>query len=92
MIIGKFETAQGMIENMQSLKDETKLNFYQNIGNYFDEMNIRRQSGTFQFGEDVFAGGAQGISKIYHEVLLLMKILQNKPQITKMIYSYYDLC
>ena len=41
--------------------------------------------------EDPFAKNAPGISKIYHEVLLLMKFLQTKPQIKEMIIKYYDL-
>ena len=32
-----------------------------------------------------------GISKIYHEVLLLMKYLQTKPQVNNMKVNYYDL-
>ena len=51
-------------------------------------MNIR-------FDEDPFAKNAQGISKIYHEVLLLLKFLQTKPQVknmnNRMNISYYDL-
>ena len=47
-------------------------------------MNIR-------FVEDPFAKNAQGISKIYHEVLLLMKFLQTKPQVKNMNFAYYDL-
>ena len=47
-------------------------------------MNIR-------FDEDPFAKNAQGISKIYHEVLKLMKTLQTKPQVKNMIINYYDL-
>ena len=35
----------------------------------------------FKTQEDPFSRNAQGISKIYHEVLLLMKILQTKPQV-----------
>ena len=53
-------------------------------------MNIRRQTNTFQF-EDPFSKDVQGIRKIYHEVLLLMKCLQTKPQIKKMNINYYDL-
>ena len=34
---------------------------------------------------------ARGISKIYHEVLLLMNFLQTKPQIKEMNMNYYDL-
>ena len=43
-------------------------------------MKIRRQSGIFQIEEDVFSKSAQGITKIYHKVLLIWKILQTKPQ------------
>ena len=46
---------------------------------------------NFQSQEDPFSKNAQGISKIYHEVLLLMKFLQTKPQIKNMNINYYDL-
>ena len=46
-------------------------------------MNIR-------FDEDTFAKNAQGIKIIYLEVLLLMKVLQTKPQIKNMNNNYYD--
>ena len=46
-------------------------------------MNIR-------FDEDTFAKNAQGISKIYHEVLSLMEFLQTKPQVKNMNFLYYD--
>ena len=36
---------------------------------------------TFQIQEDRFSGNPQGISRIYHEVLLLMKFLQTKPKV-----------
>ena len=36
-------------------------------------MNIR-------FAEDTFSKDVQGISKIYHEVIMLMNFLQTKPQ------------
>ena len=41
--------------------------------------------------EDPFARNAHGISKTYHEVLLLMKFLQTKPQVKNMNIKYYDL-
>ena len=44
-------------------------------------MNIRRQSGNFQFEENPVSKNAESISKIYQEVLLLMKIIQTKPQV-----------
>ena len=55
-------------------------------------MKYRRQSGTFQFEEDPFSKNVQDISKIYHEVLLLLKFLQAKPQVKKMINNYYEFC
>ena len=47
-----------MINNLQSLKGKTKINFYQNISSYCNEMIYTRQSITFQFEEDVFRKGA----------------------------------
>ena len=47
-------------------------------------MNIR-------FDEGPFAKNTQDISKNYHEVLLLMKFLQTKPQVKNMNINYYDL-
>ena len=46
---------------------------------------------NFQTQQDPFSRNAQGISKIYHEVLLLMKFLQTKPQVKIMNNNYYDL-
>ena len=41
--------------------------------------------------EDPFAKNAQGVSKIYYQVLLLMKFLQTKPQVKNMNINYFDL-
>ena len=41
--------------------------------------------------EDHFARNAQGITKNYHEVLLLMKFLQTKPHVKNRNINYYDL-
>ena len=54
-------------------------------------MNIRRQSGIFQIEEDLFSKNVQAIGKINHEVLLLMKFSQTKPQIENMNENNYDL-
>ena len=40
--------------------------------------------------EDPFARNAQGISKSYHEVILLMKFLQTNPEVKDMSFNYYD--
>ena len=41
--------------------------------------------------EDTFARNARGISKIYHEVLLLMKFLQTKLDVKNINNYYFDL-
>ena len=46
---------------------------------------------NFQTQQDPFAKNAQGITNIYHEVLLLMKFLQTRPQIKNMNIKQYDL-
>ena len=57
------------------------------MSNYYTEM----KSKNFRTQEDPFSKKAQGISKIYHEILLLMKFLQTKPQIKNINGNYYDL-
>ena len=47
---------------------------------------------NFEVEENPFSKNAQKISKMYHEVLLLMKFLQPKPQVKSMNNNYYDLC
>ena len=81
-----YNTTDDMINKLQQLKGKTKLTFYKNLGIYFDNVNIK-------FEQNPFARNIlQGISKIYHEVLLLMKFLQTKPQVKNMNINYYDLC
>ena len=91
MINTTYNSTENMINKIQQLKGKTKLKFYKIISNYYEEMNIRRQSDTFQFEQDPFSKNVQGISKIYHEVLLLMKFLQTKPKVRSMNIKYYDL-
>ena len=54
-------------------------------------MNIRRQIGKFQFEAGPLSKNIQGISKIYHEVLLLMKFLLTKPRVKSKNVKYYEL-
>ena len=83
-----YNSADDMINKLQSLKGKTKLKFYKNISNYYIEMKNK----NFQTqDQDTFSKNAQGISKIYHEVLLLMKFLQTKSQVKNMNINYYDL-
>ena len=86
-----FISTQDLIKKLQSLKGKTKLKVYQNLSNYYDEMNIKREGCTFQFEEDIFSKIVKGIGTIYHEVLLLRKFLQTKPKVQSMNISYYDL-
>ena len=70
-----YNSTEDIIIKKESLKDKTKLKFCVILSKNFDEVNIR----TFKFEKDPFSENAQGTSKIYHEVLLLMKFLQTKP-------------
>ena len=66
MVNTTYNSTEDMINNLQSLKGKTKLKFYKNISDYYKEMKNKK----FQTQEDTFARNAQGISKIYHELLL----------------------
>ena len=46
---------------------------------------------NFKIQQAPFSKNAKGISKKYHEVLLVMKFLQTKSQVKNMIIIYYDL-
>ena len=87
MVITNYNSTEDMINKLQSLKGKIKLKFYKNISNYYIEMKNKNYQGQ----QDPFSRNAQGISKIYHEVLLLMKFLQTKPQIKNMNINYFDL-
>ena len=43
------------------------------------------------FDENPLSKNTRGINKIYHEVLILMKSSQTKPQIKNMNIKYYDI-
>ena len=83
----KYNSTEDMINKLQELSGRTKLRFYKNISDYYNEMKNK----NFQTQQDPFAKNTRGISKVYHEVLLLMKFLQTKPQIKNMNINYYDL-
>ena len=87
MINTTYSTTEDMINKLQQLKGKTKFKFYKNVNNYYTEMKNK----NFQTQQGPFAKNAQGISKSYHEVLLLMKFLQTKPQVKNMNFNYYDL-
>ena len=87
MVNTKYNTTEDMIKKLQELKGKTKLKFYKKVSNYYHETKNK----NFQTQQDPSARNAQGISKIYHEVLLFMKFIQTKPQIKTMNIKNYDL-
>ena len=87
MVNSTYNSSEDMINKLQQLKGKTKLKFYKNMGNYYIEM----KNENFQTQQDPFAKNAKGISKIYHELLLLMKFLQTKPQVKSVNISFHDL-
>ena len=84
MVNTTYNSTEDMLNKLQQLKGKTKLKFYKNISNYYDNM-IKR------FDEDPFAKNAQSIGKIYHEILKVMKFLQTRPQVKNMNINYYYL-
>ena len=61
-----------------------KFDNFDNLSNFYDEMKIRRENGNFQFEGDPFSKNAQSISKIYHGIFLVQKVLQVKHQVKDM--------
>ena len=82
----KYTSTEEMIEKLQSLKGRTKLKFYKNISIFYTEMKNR----NFQTQEDTYAKNAQEVSKIYHDVFLVMNFVKTKPQIKNMNIIFYD--
>ena len=80
-------STEDMINKLQKLKGKTNLKFYKNLNDYYIEMKNK----NFQTQQDLFAKNAQGINKIYHEALLLLKFLQTKQQGKNMNFDYYDI-
>ena len=66
MVNTTYNSSKDMINKLQMLKAETELKIYKNISNYYDEMNIGRQSGTFEFEDNLFSKNVHGIGKNYH--------------------------
>ena len=87
MINTTYNSTGDMINKLQQLRGKTKSKFSENINNYYTE---KRNKNFQTHQQDPFAKNAQGISKTYHEVLLLMKFSQTKPQVKNMIINYYD--
>ena len=88
MINTNYNSTEDMLNKLQSLKGKTKLKLFKNISNFYIEMKNKNYQ---TINQDPFSKNAQDISKIYHEVLLLMKFLQTKPQVKNTNINYYDL-
>ena len=73
MVNNNYNSTEGMIKKLQKFKCRTKLKFYRNISDYYNEMKNK----NFQTQHDPLSKNAQGVSKIYHELLLLMKFRLN---------------
>ena len=67
MVNTNYNTTEDMIDKLQQLKGKTELKFYKSTNNYYIEMKNKNFQTHY---EDPFSRNAQGISKIYHEVLL----------------------
>ena len=72
MVKTTYKSSKDMINKLKSWKGKTKLNFYQNMSFCYDEMDIKKQKGIFQFEGDKFSKDAHGNKKIYQEVLFLV--------------------
>ena len=66
----KYNSTEDMINKLQSLRGRVKIKFCKNLSDYYIEMKNKNFQSRH---EDPFSRNAQGISKNYHEVLLLMK-------------------
>ena len=69
MVTTMYNTLEYLNIRLQILKTKTKLNFYQNICNFYDQMNYMRQSKSFKFEENPFSKGAQSIAFIMGKAL-----------------------
>ena len=88
MVNVNYIPAEDKFDKLQSLKGKTKLNFSKNISNFYTEMKNKNYQTQ---DHNPFSKNAQGIRKIYHEVLLLMNFLKTKHQVKNMNINYYDL-
>ena len=64
MVNATYNSTDDMINKLQSSKGKTKLKFFENISNYYDETKHK----NFQTQEDPFSKNAQGFGKFYHDV------------------------
>ena len=63
------------------MKGKTELKLNTTISSFYDERNYLRQSGIFNFEEDLFSKNGQSGAIILHEAMFSTKFLQTKPEI-----------
>ena len=66
-VITNYNSTEDLINKLQQLKRKTKLKFYKNISNFYDNMNIR-------MNEDPFSKKTQSISKLYHVIFFVNEV------------------
>ena len=88
MFSAKYNSSQGMNGALQSLKFKINLKIYANIYKYYDELKYRMESGSFHYEEDIFRKNEEKITKLYPEIIILLKNLQTKPQVKKVKFNF----
>ena len=88
MFSAKYNSPQDRNDTLQSLEFKINIKIYANISKYYDELKYRRQSGSFHYEEVIFRKNEERITKFYPEIILILKILQTKPQIRKVIFNF----
>ena len=66
-------TTQDMNHKSQSSGSKTEIKFYEDIGNYYNEMRYHKENGNVQFEEDTHSRNAQSVGENKHKVINLLK-------------------
>ena len=64
MVNTNYSSTEDMNNKLGEVKGKTKLNFYGNISNFYNQMKRK----NFQTQEDPFSKDSPAISKVYHGV------------------------
>ena len=88
MVFAEYNSSQNMIDNSQNLKVKTTPKNYPNLSIFYNEKMYRRQSGTFQSEKDLFSKNEERITKLYLQVMLLMKVLLTEPQVKRDSFNF----
>ena len=88
MVIAEYNSSETMIDNSQNLKVKTTLKNYPILSIFYNQKMYRRQSGTFQSEEDLFSKNEERITKLYLQVMLLLKVLLTEPQVKRNNFNF----